>query len=506
MTVTPELEAKVDAGNGTPEENQAVQDYRMRMALARQRPATFEGQRSKDKTQYAVRNMVEIAKLELATQTFLWNGIAHTPFAICGIAGSPGIGKSRFVADLARHVILGWDFAGLHTNGKGKKWLFVGSENGIHRLTTEARRFFLGANADNFAEKVQELMAARKAAEANPSEQNVAAFNVKRNEVDPLFYEFAKENGLTDRDILELATNFLTFTLENPEDCYISLSDEENVRKLTATLAAVRPDVIVFDPWGDLIDGSELDDGDVRRTCQKARKCAADANIQPQIIIISHARMGIKEEASARGHDAGNFMKNSKALYSISRVFFNIRRASFDENPPIEVICSKNNDGVKPPPVALELDQQTMSYRHIEDWDADKWQAELEGKARQRGTESAEAKLPEKVAEENAAAQRAFLDAAVQVANAAGDNLLTTTDFQQNLLKTKGGAVAKSTGSAKFRDLWRLATGEQGVLKSQRAQERKPNGTIGNTKERREYVSTPDRIATYLKQFEVLGI
>lgn len=42
MTVTPELEKKVDAGQGTPEENQAVQDFRMKMALARQRPATNE--------------------------------------------------------------------------------------------------------------------------------------------------------------------------------------------------------------------------------------------------------------------------------------------------------------------------------------------------------------------------------------------------------------------------------------------------------------------------------
>ncbi len=98
------------------------------------------------------------------------------------------------------------------------------------------------------------------------------------------------------------------------------------------------------------------------------------------------------------------------------------------------------------------------------------------------------------------------MDAAVEVATEAGSQLLDTATFQHRLLKKPGGAVATSTRSANFTALWKVATGEHGVLKSQRAQERKANGTIGNTKERREYVSTPDRIAAYLTQFEGLGI
>ena len=427
---------------------------------------------------YTVRGLLDIVMSDIKPLEYLWNGIALIPGGVVEIIGSPGIGKSRFVGDLAKHQILGLEYGGMPTFNGSLKWLFVGSENGIHRLDRELKTFVFGCSPDG----VRGVCKAER-------------------------FKMAAENGYFKDALMLLNQNFRTSTLQDPEDYDISLANDYNFAKLVATLKADKPNVIVFDPWGDLIAGEELNDGDVRNTIRIIRKAERDAGIADAlIIIVNHARIGAKEEALARGMDAGNFGKNSKCLYSIARYVLNIRRASFDENPPIEVICAKNNDGVKPPPIALQLDQKTMSYSHVKDWDADKWQAELEAKARQRGNETSEARQPDKVAEVNAKREKDFLNAVVEVANEAGDKLLDTATFQQNVLKKPGGAVAKNPRSASFTNLWKVAIGPRGVLKSQRAQERKADGTIGNTKERREYVSTPDHIAAYLKQFEGLGI
>ena len=298
---------------------------------------------------FSVRGAWEIACLDLPPLETIWNGIALSPFAIYGVAGAPGRGKSRVTFDLARQQVLGRDFMGLPTLQRPLKWLIVGSENDIHRLNFEMCRFLF--HADPISMKGLN----------NDERKRIAA-----------------ENGFTAADIERLDANIRPFTLEQPDDCYISLADEDNQKKLTQTMRDETPDVLVVDPWGDLIAGEELNDADVRATVQTLRKCEKDAEINAPCFIVCHARIGANEEAKARGTDAGNFMRNSKCLYSIARYFINVRRASFDDNPPIELVCAKNNNGVKPPPVAGKLNPVTMSYETIADHDADAWQRELE--------------------------------------------------------------------------------------------------------------------------------
>ena len=302
---------------------------------------------------YSVRGAWEIACLDLPPLETIWNGIALSPFAIYGVAGAPGRGKSRGTFDLARQQVLGRDFMGLPTLQRPLKWLIVGSENDIHRLNFEMCRFLF--HADPISMKGLN----------NDERKRIAA-----------------ENGFTAADIERLDANIRPFTLEQPDDCYISLADEDNQKKLTQTMKDETPDVLVVDPWGDLIAGEELNDADVRATVQTLRKCEKDAEINAPCFIVCHARIGANEEAKARGMDEGNFMKNSKCLYSIARYFINVRRASFDDNPPIELVCAKNNNGVKPPPVAGKLNPETMSYEVITDHDANAWQRELENYAR----------------------------------------------------------------------------------------------------------------------------
>ena len=398
---------------------------------------------------YTVRGMVEIAKKPLPPVENVWNGIIRMAGAVIEIIGAPGIGKSRWLADLARHQILGWDFGRIPTLNKSLKWLFVGSENGIRRLQYEARRFLFGEHhIDNLSER-------------------------------ELLY-LASERGITETGVTQLQENYRTFTLEDPADCYISLADETNRDKLIATLTDEKPHVVVFDPWGDVIAGKELDDGDVRETIRIIRKIERDAGLDNALtFIINHARIGAREEAMAKGMDAGNFGKNSKALYSSARNVWNIRRASFDDNPPIEVICAKNNDGKKPPSLAFKLDPETMSYNHYADFDADAWQTALE--------EKAGIKHYERTRTSGDDIRKHALDIC-----AAASEPLTATDFKNALMSKVGGkktAVENFLSAAFHLDKLLARTPKRKSMK---------DGTYRRDG-RKEVVSTPAIIAAYEK-------
>lgn len=98
-----------------------------------------------------------------------------------------------------------------------------------------------------------------------------------------------------------------------------------------------------------------------------------------------------------------------------------------------------------------------------------------------------------------------FRAAALAVANEAGDVLLTAAEFQGRLIAKPGGAVATNPTSRNFAEKWKRLK-DSGILNTQYKLERKPNGAVGNTKARTMLVSTPDRIAKYLDQFNSLGL
>lgn len=321
--------------------------------IAAEEECAEAGPQPKKKT-YTVRGMMSIARANVEPLEYLWNGIPMLPNGIIELIGAPGVGKSRFASSLARAQILGRMFGGRLTLNRPLRWLFVGSENGIHRLQRETQKFILGGYRGNIS-----------------------------GWTDEAFFAAAKANGLAEKDILLLDRNFRTFTLESPDDCLIALT-EENSAKMTDTLSEHKPDIVVVDPWGDLIDGDELSDADVRQTIRMLRACLAAAKLSVPAIIINHSRIGVREMANARGLDAGNFGKNSKCLYSIARYVLNIRPASLEDKGMIEVICAKSNDAAPPSPVAFRLNERTDMYEHLPEFDHDAWQKELSEKSVER--------------------------------------------------------------------------------------------------------------------------
>ena len=266
----------------------------------------------------------------------IWGGLRLAPGQLMEIIGGSGLGKSRMMLNLAVNQVLGRDFAGLPTCKRPLKWLFYGNENGFYRYRNDLRQMLKFCTAD-------------------------------------------------ERE--RLRGHIFLPTMSKPMDAHVSFSDEENRIKLKTTILYRDADVVVLDPWGAVIDGDELDDGDVRNTiCEIVEVLAANVKKPTAGIILNHSRNGAKELADAVGFSAANYGKNSKAIFSVMRNVWNLRPAhNADRITKIELIHAKSSDFAAYEPRAVDFDPNTFTYRLDPNFNHDAWQYELE-RARRNGS------------------------------------------------------------------------------------------------------------------------
>ena len=259
----------------------------------------------------------------------VWGGLRLAPGQLMEIIGGSGLGKSRMMLNLAINQVLGLDFAGLPVCGRPLNWLFYGNENNLYRFRTDLR-----------------------------------------NMLRPLSAE--QRERLRGRIFLP--------TMAQSMDAFVSLQSETNRMKLKTTIQYRNADVVVFDPWGAVIDGDELDDGDVRRTIIEIVDILAAIKDKPTVgIILNHSRNGAKELADADGFSAANYGKNSKAIFSVVRNVWNLRPAHFASPvTKIELINAKASDSQPYEPRAVDFDPETFTYKLDESFDHVVWQHELE--------------------------------------------------------------------------------------------------------------------------------
>ena len=259
----------------------------------------------------------------------IWGGLRLAPGQLMEVIGGSGLGKSRMMLNLAVNQVLGRDFAGLPTCKRPLKWLFYGNENGFYRYRNDLRQMLKSCTAD-------------------------------------------------ERE--RLRGHIFLPTMAKPMDAYVSFSDEQNRIKLKTTIRYRDADVVVLDPWGAVIDGDELDDGDVRKTIFEIMDVLA-ANVKKPTagIILNHSRNGIKELADAAGFGAANYGKNSKAIFSVMRNVWNLRPAHFAEPvTKIELIHAKSSDFAAYEPRAVDFDPNTFTYSLDSTFSHEAWQHELE--------------------------------------------------------------------------------------------------------------------------------
>jgi len=247
------------------------------------------------------------------------------------IFGQGGLGKSRISMNIARNQVLGLPFGGMSTGTKPLRHLFMGTENGLHRLQYDIRKM---------------------------------------------------SSGLCPEQVALLDANIFLATLEEADDPYVTLSDAANVERWRATIEERRPDVLWVDPWGDVQAGDANAESDARWTIAELTKILGAINRDAAIVVLAHARTGAKNIMEAIGYDGANFGKGSKALYSCARSVFNLAPGNEEENPPVVVACPKNNDAARPDAFALKLNTVDMTYQHDPEFDLDAWLDEVRDRAK----------------------------------------------------------------------------------------------------------------------------
>ena len=287
-------------------------DFNAAIGAATAQAAAME---ERDAPRYSHRNAAEIAEMELPPQETTFGGIELSDGYLAEIIGPPGIGKTRLAAWIAICQILQTPFPNADYFGnctRPLKWQFFGTENSIRRWQHDLRKMW-----PTFSQDERDLL----------------------------------------RAYLDLPT------LEAADDAYMRLDDDGNVAKLERTLRDFNPNIAVIDPWGDLC-ADELKD-EVQRDTVRTIKRIVRAGENPDVpaIILNHSRMGAKCYASAKT-DAGNYGRNSKAIYGQCRTVLNLRPASTDMEQfgrEIEILDVKHNDRAGFTPVAVRLDPATMT-------------------------------------------------------------------------------------------------------------------------------------------------
>jgi alpha-D-ribose 1-methylphosphonate 5-triphosphate synthase subunit PhnG len=322
---------------------QALEQIAAQAGLAKEKPRS-----------YTTKGWGEIARMALPPPVWFWGecfALGYGRVRLHAIFGQGGLGKSRMSMNIARNQVLGRPFGGMPTGDKPLRHLLMGTENGLHRLQYDTRHMC---------------------------------------------------RCLSARELALLDAHIFLATLEAPDDPYVTIGDPQNVERWRVTIEERRPDVLWVDPWGDVQAGDANAETDARFTISELTKTLAAVNPDAAVVVLAHARTGAKNIMEAIGYDGANFGKGSKALYSCSRCVFNLAPGSEEDSPPIVVACPKNNDAKKPMAFALALDQESMTYERIADFDVEAWLEEVRDRA--KGKRSSATQASEGVSEDAALA------------------------------------------------------------------------------------------------------
>lgn len=249
------------------------------------------------------------------------------------LVGIGGLGKTRLALHYAICQILGREFCGLKTHGDPQHAVFLSTENGVRRWKFDIEKFFL---------------------------------------------------NLTEADRTRLDSHLHIQALTADDDGDLSMGNPDTVARLAATLQAIDPGIVIFDPFADMVEGDENKTVDLVNTLRSLRSLTRSAAPRAAIIIIHHARTGSQNVVQAGdNYNAGNFGRGSKALYS--RVRCELQLAPQDRDDPNRLVlaCGKANNTTKFATRGVIFDPETFAYTIDPDFDIDAWRDDVSGKRRQ---------------------------------------------------------------------------------------------------------------------------
>lgn len=244
------------------------------------------------------------------------------------LIGPPGVGKSRLSLWLACLHNAGRPFASLGMLNGPARWLFFGNENDPMRQKSDLDWFY---------------------------------------------------RNLTTAEQARCDANLFLHVVDSPSDGIITLADPDAYHRLRASLKEIKPDVVVFDPWGNMIEGNENDNEEVRRTLKLLIRAVSENCPDAAILVIHHARTG-KQTAIEAGNNysGGNLSRGSKALVSSARCELALWPGDAEDSSKLVLTCEKANNVVKFEPLGLRFENGI--YREDDAFELKAWRDDIEGK------------------------------------------------------------------------------------------------------------------------------
>ena len=273
----------------------------------------LEAARAKNTSKLAARTFTEIYHAIHAEDDNYFGDRMLAESQPCIMLGAAGTGKSRLLLQFAICCILGWKFLGMDTHAKGRRWLFVQTENSTRRLQADARGL-------------------------------------------------AKGLGLSASEI-EILGEYLTIhTLESESDSFVGLDSEEEFSAVQTLITDYNPDFVVLDPLNTFTNGNLDSDADMKAACRLITRAVKRGNPNRVPFIVHHALTGKAGAAKAVGWDKGGFGRNSKALVAWARSAFNLTERDPDDNTKLLLACGKNSNGKPFPPIGIVFNDANYVY------------------------------------------------------------------------------------------------------------------------------------------------
>jgi len=251
------------------------------------------------------------------------------------VIGVGGLGKTRAVLWLCICFILEQEWLGLPTHCPGCKILFLSTENGATRWKNDLQKMTRGMTPEQL------------------------------------------DRIHTQMDILSLDAGG-----EDDADPSLNMGDAVAQGRLAATLKHLNPDLIVFDPLADMVDGDENSAESMGNTLRTVRGIQRRAAPRAAGLLIHHARTGAGNVIQAGDNfNAGNFGRGSKTLYSAVRCEIQMAPGDKEDNTRLVVCCGKSNDAPKFPSMGVIFDPVSFRYAKDETWNEADWRAAVQGQA-----------------------------------------------------------------------------------------------------------------------------
>lgn len=303
---------------------------------------------------------------------------------LCLLMGQPGLGKSSFALAACLADIRGdLDFAGIPLHPGARRWLFIGNENGQDRWKAD-------------------------------------------------FAAIAKTLDPVQRDALRQRVMVAAVFDDDAPD--LTLPRAEG--RIRETVKAFQADVVVLDPWGELVE-DEIKSDVVRGAIHALRRAVRSGKRDAATLLICHAKAGREAVADFVGNFGGaNAQRGNRMLFSSARAAL-LLVPHDEESRDLVLSLAKCNDGPGFPPRRVRLDRDKWRVVVDPDFDLASWKDGLRAKASK----------PRKVTPRD-------------VADACGDGCRTRADFGKRFTDASERTVTNALREAVAQGL--LQKTEQG--------------------------------------------